>query len=113
MRSALMVALFLVTCLVHAETFIGKVIKVVDGDTICVMDSQDHQEKIRVMEIDAPERRQAFGRVASAEMARLVAGTQVTALGEKRDRDHLIVGKVMVSTECEMCPMDNRSVLSC
>ena len=54
----------LVLCLVlqaQAETLLGKVIHVQDGDSITVLDETHTQHKIRLSGIDAPERRQAFG----------------------------------------------------
>ena len=45
---------------VQAETIIGRVVKVVDGDTVTVLDSQMVQHKIRLAGIDAPEKTQPF-----------------------------------------------------
>jgi endonuclease YncB( thermonuclease family) len=42
------------------ETLSGTVVGVVDGDTLTVLDSQQRQHRVRLAEIDAPERRQAF-----------------------------------------------------
>ena len=57
----------LVLCLglqAQAETLLGKVIHVQDGDSITVLDDTRTQHKIRLGGIDAPERRQAFGNVS-------------------------------------------------
>ena len=40
---------------------IGKVVKVSDGDTITILTSDKTQYKIRLNDIDAPEKKQAFG----------------------------------------------------
>jgi len=48
----------------HAETLLGKVIHVADGDTITVLDDTHTQHKIRLAGIDSPEKRQAFGNVS-------------------------------------------------
>ncbi|MBL8506713.1 MAG: hypothetical protein JNJ51_10185, partial [Methylobacillus glycogenes] len=45
---------------VMAESFSGKVIDVVDGDTIIVLD-EPHQHKVKLLGIDAPENRQPYG----------------------------------------------------
>lgn len=37
----------------HADTFLGKVIRVADGDTITVLDDTNTQHKIRLAGIDA------------------------------------------------------------
>lgn len=44
-----------------AESFAGRVIGVMDGDTILVLDAQFAQRRVRLAEIDAPERKQPFG----------------------------------------------------
>ena len=70
----------LVLCLVlqaQAETLLGKVIHVQDGDSITVLDDTHTQHKIRLTGIDAPERRQAFGNVSKESLAELVAGQSV------------------------------------
>ena len=67
----------LVLCLVfqaQAETLLGKVIHVQDGDSITVLDDTRTQHKIRLGGIDAPERRQAFGNVSKESLAEQVAG---------------------------------------
>ena len=73
-------AIALVLCLVlqvQAETLLGKVIHVQDGDSITVLDDTHTQHKIRLTGIDAPERRQAFGNVSKESLAERVAGQSV------------------------------------
>ena len=63
----------LVLCLVlqvQADTLLGKVIHVQDGDSITVLDETHTQHKIRLTGIDAPERRQAFGNVSKERAGR-------------------------------------------
>ena len=68
----------LVLCLVfqvQADTLLGKVIHVQDGDSI-----ETHtQHKIRLSGIDAPERRQAFGNVSKESLAEQVAGQSASS----------------------------------
>ncbi len=78
-----------------ADTLIGKVVKVADGDTITVLDN-NIQHKIRLQGIDAPERKQAFGNASRKHLATLVAGKTVTVKWDKRDRYGRIVGFVFV-----------------
>lgn len=44
----------------HAAEFSGKVVAVADGDTLTVLVDR-HQVKVRLTEIDAPEKDQPFG----------------------------------------------------
>ena len=64
---------------------VGKVVKVVDGDTLHVY-SNKGTYKIRLSGIDAPERGQAYGKRAKEHLQFLVAGKQVIAIVESKDR---------------------------
>jgi endonuclease YncB( thermonuclease family) len=44
-----------------ADTLTGKVVKIMDGDTLYVLDANYKEHKIRLAGIDAPERKQAYG----------------------------------------------------
>ncbi len=46
----------------YADTLNGRVVKIVDGDTITVLDASNTQHRIRLQGIDAPERGQAYGK---------------------------------------------------
>jgi endonuclease YncB( thermonuclease family) len=74
----------------------GKVVKVVDGDTIYVLDSSRSQHKIRLAGIDAPEHNQAYGNASRKHLASLVAGKEVRIEYQKYDRYGRIVGKVLI-----------------
>ena len=93
-------AAMLVLCLVsqaQAETLLGKVIHVQDGDSITVLDETHTQHKIRLSGIDAPERRQAFGNVSKESLAEQVAGQSVAVEWDKDDRYGRKVGKVLLA----------------
>ena len=62
---------------VQADTLLGKVINVSDGDTITVLDDTHTQRKIRLSGIDAPEKRQAFSNVSRQSLVKQVAGQSV------------------------------------
>ncbi len=79
-----------------ADTLTGKVGRVVDGDTLYVLDANYKDHKIRLAGIDAPERRQAYGLASRKHLASIVAGKQVTVEYQKRDRYGRIVGKVLL-----------------
>ena len=70
--------------LAHAE-FIGKVVGVIDGDSIRVM-HDGKAEQIRLLGIDCPEKRQPFGTRAKEYTSELAFGQDVTVYGDKRDR---------------------------
>jgi len=81
---------------VQADTLLGKVINVADGDTITVLDDTNTQHKIRLSGIDAPEKRQAFGNVSKQSLADMVAGQSVTVEWVKVDKYRRKVGKVLL-----------------
>ena len=86
-------ATMLALCLVfqvQADTLLGKVINVADGDTITVLDDTHTQHKIRLTGIDAPEKRQAFGNVSKQSLADQVAGQSVAVEWVKVDKLSLI-----------------------
>lgn len=55
----------------------GKVVRVADGDTISILDSNNTQHKIRLHGIDTPEREQAHGQKALDALSRMVDGKTV------------------------------------
>lgn len=67
----------------------GRVVRVLDGDTIEVMDSVK-----AVRNIDAPEKKQDYGRRSTDMMKSLVAGKTVTVTYFQRDRYGRILGQV-------------------
>lgn len=93
--AATMLALFL-AFQAQAETLLGKVIHVADGDTITILDATHTHHKIRLTGIDAPEKRQAFGNVSKESLAEQVAGRSVAVEWEKVDRYGRKVGKVLL-----------------
>ncbi|EFX2455271.1 hypothetical protein EY466_17235 [Shigella sonnei] len=74
----------------------GKVIRVLDGDTIEVL--QDKKPvRIRLANIDAPEKKQAFGSWSTSQLKTLVAGKQVTISYSHKDRYGRIIGQVFTT----------------
>lgn len=81
----------------HADTLLGRVVGVADGDTVTVLDAGHQQHKIRLQGIDAPEKAQPFGERSKQNLSRMVFGKDVRVEWEKRDRYGRIVGKVWFS----------------
>ena len=46
---------------IYSEELTGKVVRVLDGETFIVLASGKEQVKVKLAEIDAPEKSQAFG----------------------------------------------------
>ncbi|CAM8354802.1 thermonuclease family protein [Candidatus Methylopumilus universalis] len=96
MKKLICILLLLLSPLSFAEELTGKVIKVSDGDTITVLDSNNQKYKIRLQGIDAPETQQAFGETSRQSLANLVYDKEVIILWDKRDKYARILGKVIV-----------------
>ena len=77
---------------------VGKVVKVVDGDTLHIYGDKGTY-KIRLSGIDAPESGQAFGKRAKEHLEYLVAGKQVIAIVESKDRYGRYVASVKVQSK--------------
>lgn len=67
-----------------AEDFTGKVVGVIDGDTIEIM-HQGKPERARLDGIDCPESYQALGRRAKQATSQLVFGKEVQVLDKGKD----------------------------
>jgi endonuclease YncB( thermonuclease family) len=72
----------------------GKVVGVVDGDTIWILTSEKRRLEIRLLGIDAPEKRQAFGNKAKQALSDKIHGKDVEVRWKKRGRYGRILGKV-------------------
>jgi endonuclease YncB( thermonuclease family) len=74
----------------------GKVVGVVDGDTIDVLDSSKKQHRVRFDGIDAPERGQPFSNRAKSTLSDLVFGKTVRVDTEGPDKYDRTIGRVYV-----------------
>ncbi|EIL0174621.1 thermonuclease family protein [Salmonella enterica] len=78
----------------------GKVIRVLDGDTIEVLHDKT-PVRIRLANIDAPEKKQAFGRWSANQLKGLVAALPVTVTYTQTDRYGRIIGRVFTANGTE------------
>ncbi len=79
----------------QAETFSAKVIAVMDGDTVMVL--RDGQKlKVRLANIDAPEKDQAFGKQSRDSLLEMVGKKQVQIDSQAVDQYGRIVGLLSV-----------------
>ena len=73
---------------------IGKVVKVSDGDTITILTNDKTQYKIRLNDIDAPEKKQAFGNKSKDNLAKYIAGKTVKVEYKTKDKYKRILGTI-------------------
>ena len=81
-----LLALIILSSYLFSLELIGKVVKVSDGDTVTILTSDKTQHKIRLNDIDAPEKKQAFGNKSKDNLAKYIAGKTVTIQYQKKDK---------------------------
>ncbi len=91
-----MAALALPVSSAEATELRGRVIAVSDGDSITVLTDQRQQLRVRLAEIDAPERRQAFGDRARQILSQLVFERRVVIRVTGTDRNRRVIAHVFV-----------------
>ena len=93
-----MLTLFLLLAAVPALEFNGRVVAIIDGDSIDVL-HDDKAERIRLNGIDAPERRQAFGRKSQDYLGELIFRQTVRVVIRTHDRYQRAVADVYLGKQ--------------
>ena len=100
-------ALALVTVLAMpagAAELHGRIVRVADGDTVTILDAAKRQHRIRIVGIDAPERRQAFGDRSRQRLRELAHGADARADCPKTDLYGRLVCTVWIQPpDCPRC----------
>lgn len=81
----------------HAD-IMGKVVRILDGDTIEVIEDKGVLTRVRLNGIDAPEKEQPFGQRSRQALTTLTAGKIVRVEGTKRDRYGRLLGTVWLDS---------------
>ena len=79
----------------QAEIFTAKVIVVMDGDTVMVL-RDGHKTKIRLANIDAPEKGQPFGKQSRESLLEMVGKKQVQIDSQAVDQYGRLIGLISV-----------------
>ena len=79
----------------HAEEFSAKVIAVLDGDTVLIK-RESGLIKIRLAEIDAPEKAQTFGETSRRSLSGMALGKQVKVASQVFDQYGRMVAHLSV-----------------
>lgn len=75
----------------------GRVVGVIDGDTVDLLTDAQVLIRVRLSGIDAPERKQASGSVAKQALSNLAFNRAALVTGEKKDRYGRLLGKIAVA----------------
>jgi endonuclease YncB( thermonuclease family) len=80
-----------------AADIVGRVVAISDGDTLTVLDTANKQHRIRLVDIDAPEKRQPFGERSRQALAQICFQRPSQVIPKEVDRYGRIVGTVYCS----------------
>ena len=86
--------ILLISSPAFATEYQGKVIAVLDGDTVKVRISKTEKIKVRLAQIDAPEKTQAFGMRSKKALTKLISDKVVRVVEEDVGRYGRIVGRI-------------------
>lgn len=92
--------LVMLSSFVQDNVFFGKVVRVIDGDTIVVLNDANVQIKIRLEGIDCPESNQDFGTQAKKATSGLCFGKRVKVVQSGVDRYDRVLAFVFVDDVC-------------
>lgn len=81
---------------VRAEEFSGEVVGIIDGDTLIVLVGE-RQLRVRLAEIDAPEKGQAFGKKARVHLGDLCIRRPAQVTSQVRD----VYGRIVARVQCD------------
>ncbi len=95
MRWALCVVLLTAFGMAQADTFVTQVIAVLDGDTVLIRRGSG-LTKIRLVDIDAPEKDQPFGASSKDSLAGMVLNKQVQVVSQAIDQYGRMVARLRV-----------------
>jgi endonuclease YncB( thermonuclease family) len=79
-----------------AEEYAGKVVGITDGDTLTLLTPEKRQLKVRLAEIDTPERNLPYGSRAREDLSDLVFQREVRTVVVDYDRWGRAVARVHV-----------------
>lgn len=103
LHKAVFILCFIVSSTGLTETIDGKVVRIVDGDTLVLLDANNVQHRVRLSGIDAPERGQPFGKRATENLARLTGNRPARLEWYKQDRWRRLIGTVWVHSPDTRC----------
>ena len=97
-RTAVLFTAFLCIGNASADTsYRGDVVRILDGDTVEVLDAAKQTHRVRLANIDAPERRQAFGEVARQALATMAYRQKIEVIDKGGDQYGRRIGVLMLN----------------
>lgn len=78
----------------YGKDISGLVIKIIDGDTLTILTNNNDQVRVRLAEIDAPEKKQAFGNKSKINLSEICFNKVATVNTIKIDKYGRTLGRV-------------------
>lgn len=97
LRHVCLLSALLFSCPAAAEEIVGRVVGVADGDTLTILVNGREQIKVRLAEIDAPEKSQPFGQRSKQSLSDLCFDKD--AVLQKTDTDRY--GRTVAKVYCD------------
>ena len=88
---------------IKKETIIGKVVAITDGDTFKLLTKDSTLIKVRLANIDCPERKQPFSKIAKQFVSDAIFSKTVTIYVLKKDRYRRSIGNVIYDDSLSLC----------
>lgn len=82
----------------YVDTYMCKVVGISDGDTITCLTEEKEQVKIRLYQIDAPEKGQDFGNKSKEYLSNLIFNKTVQVINYGKDRYGRTLSTIMLQT---------------
>lgn len=91
------IILFCLSTTFAYSDFSGKVVKVIDGDTVDILTANKQKIRVRLLDIDAPESKQAYGNASRKYLASLIAAKNVFVKESKKDIYERSLGTIFLN----------------
>ncbi|MGC1632159.1 MAG: thermonuclease family protein [Gelidibacter sp.] len=97
------VLLFFISISCFSQTFTGKVVGIMDGDTFKLLTADSTVIKVRLANIDCPEKKQAFSAKATAFTSKAIFGKTVRVKVQSKDRYKRYIANVNYDDNLSLC----------
>ena len=103
LKTSLYVLFLLATLLSSAQSLTGKVVGIMDGDTFKLLTADSTLVKVRLANIDCPEKKQPFSAKAKEFTSDAIFGKTVTISILKTDRYKRYISNVIYNDTLSLC----------
>ncbi len=94
---------FLISISCFSQTFTGRVVGIMDGDTFKLLTADSTLLRVRLANIDCPEKKQAFSAKATEFTSKAIFGKTVTIHVQSKDRYRRYISNVIYDDALSLC----------